>query len=476
VEKSEITTIIVSDSDYLRQLEIIRKIRDTVKVSDEVNLPQICVIGDQSSGKSSFLSRLTGVSFPTAAKMCTKAAVVVTCNRDDTLAPLQTKYEIEDVDCSGSYVEVKSTAEAIKDAQDRLLRKQSDEKGRAWDDDENMIVSDHSIKLRVSSPDVIDIIIVDLPGIQHRGPMKEPIDALIERNVEKPETLILIVSEAKQDAELTKAIEVAEKYDPNHERTIRVLSKFDNFDTLDTQQRAIGLIRNGLDSPTHLDLGPHAVVSVGGDGKLRVGNKGDLEERQQLVGTYLLPETRAGVNALKERLQPLFASLIKKNLPILKHNVSSILNQTELKLEKIGMEPASSLQIMQRCVSHLQGRVDNLEKAVAEQCILPMKDRVSGAKEEVTFEFVTANFKINSFHCVVFQGQHEFDEAVRKIKALWKPIIDVYVKHTKEVVSESILCLLEDETMKVYGRLISAMQSECELRPVLYLAVHGRVL
>lgn len=52
--------MIVSDSDYLKQLEIIRKIRDTTTATDEINLPQICVIGDQSSGKSSFLSRLTG--------------------------------------------------------------------------------------------------------------------------------------------------------------------------------------------------------------------------------------------------------------------------------------------------------------------------------------------------------------------------------------------------------------------------------
>jgi hypothetical protein len=40
---------------------------------------------------------------------------------------------------------------------------------------------------------------------------------LIEENIKKPETLKLIVSEAKQNAELTKAIELAAKYNPNHE-------------------------------------------------------------------------------------------------------------------------------------------------------------------------------------------------------------------------------------------------------------------
>ena len=75
-----------------------------------------------------------------------------------------------------------------------------------------------------------------------------------------PETLNLLVSEAKQDAELTKAIETAAKYDPNQERTIRVLSKFDNFDTPATRDRAVRLVTGGCDgtdvSPQKVNLVP----------------------------------------------------------------------------------------------------------------------------------------------------------------------------------------------------------------------------
>jgi hypothetical protein len=100
------------------------------------------------------------------------------------------------------------------------------------------------IKLRVIFPHVIDILLVNLPGIQHAGPTKEAITALIEENIKKPETLKLIVSEAKQNAELTKAIELAAKYNPNHEQTICVLSSFDNFDMPDSKKRAIDLVTN----------------------------------------------------------------------------------------------------------------------------------------------------------------------------------------------------------------------------------------
>jgi GTPase SAR1 family protein len=288
--------------DYLRQLEIIRQIRETITAKDELNLPQICVIGDQSSGKSSFLSRLTGVSFPTAAKMCTKAATVVTCKRDGTLS--SPHYEIEDCDKPGTYKVVKCTAAAITETQDKLLCV----KGATTCDD-NRIISDKSIKLRVTSPHVIDIIIVDLPGIQHAGPTKNAITALIEANIKKPETLNLIVSEAKQDAELTKAIELAEKYDPDHERTIRVLSKFDNFDTHETKNRAVDLVKNDARSGS---FGPHAVISIGSDGKLRSNNDGHQKEKNQLMKEYSIPESRAGIVCLEARLQPLFASLVKK--------------------------------------------------------------------------------------------------------------------------------------------------------------------
>lgn len=191
------TKMIVADSEYLKQLDIIRKIRDTIKATDEVSLPQICVIGDQSSGKSSFLSRLTGVTFPTASKMCTKAAVVVTCNRDESLT--KPRYEIEDWKHPGVYSEIESTGEAIQMTQDALLQKMASNNGKKWNADENSVVSDQSIKLRVTSPEVIDIIAVDLPGIQHAGSTKAAILALIEQNIKKPGTLNLLVSEAKQD-------------------------------------------------------------------------------------------------------------------------------------------------------------------------------------------------------------------------------------------------------------------------------------
>ncbi|KAF2181226.1 hypothetical protein K469DRAFT_671419 [Zopfia rhizophila CBS 207.26] len=46
-----------------------------------IELPQLVVVGDQSSGKSSVLESLTGFSFPQAPGLCTRYATLISCHR-----------------------------------------------------------------------------------------------------------------------------------------------------------------------------------------------------------------------------------------------------------------------------------------------------------------------------------------------------------------------------------------------------------
>lgn len=112
-------------------------------------------------------------------------------------------------------------------------------------------------------------------------------------------------------AELTEAIEIAKKYDPDRSRTIRVLSKFDNFDTAATQDMAVKLVQDGHVSATGSqvagarNLGPHAIISIGKDGKLRTDKHGDKREYKQLTEDYKVPRDRAGTLDCNHCLQSL---------------------------------------------------------------------------------------------------------------------------------------------------------------------------
>ncbi|KAF2467968.1 uncharacterized protein BDR25DRAFT_180592, partial [Lindgomyces ingoldianus] len=61
-------------------LGIIDKLRE-LGISENVSLPQLVVVGDQSSGKSSLLEGLTGLSFPVASELCTRFATQIVLRR-----------------------------------------------------------------------------------------------------------------------------------------------------------------------------------------------------------------------------------------------------------------------------------------------------------------------------------------------------------------------------------------------------------
>ena len=85
-------------------------------------------------------------------------------------------------------------------------------------------ISQEEIRVKVRGPDQPDLVVIDLPGIINAGEGKEATRELIHRYIKDDQTLILLVSEAKQDSELTGAIDMAKKFDPRLNRTLRVLT------------------------------------------------------------------------------------------------------------------------------------------------------------------------------------------------------------------------------------------------------------
>lgn len=54
-------------------------------VGEYINLPQLVVVGDQSSGKSSVLEGLTKLKFPRNSGLCTRFATQIIFRRDPSL-------------------------------------------------------------------------------------------------------------------------------------------------------------------------------------------------------------------------------------------------------------------------------------------------------------------------------------------------------------------------------------------------------
>jgi hypothetical protein len=72
----------LQSSASLKRLSLISNLRSR-GVGDHIDLPQLVVSGDQSTGKSSVLEGITGVPFPRQDGLCTRFATEITMEHTD---------------------------------------------------------------------------------------------------------------------------------------------------------------------------------------------------------------------------------------------------------------------------------------------------------------------------------------------------------------------------------------------------------
>lgn len=71
----------LQSTDERRFLDVVYKLRRT-GLNGTIELPQLVVCGDQSSGKSSVLEAITEIPFPRKAGLCTRFATEIILRRD----------------------------------------------------------------------------------------------------------------------------------------------------------------------------------------------------------------------------------------------------------------------------------------------------------------------------------------------------------------------------------------------------------
>ncbi|KAH8725879.1 P-loop containing nucleoside triphosphate hydrolase protein [Phaeosphaeriaceae sp. PMI808] len=237
----------------------IRGLLQTVGQSDSLTLPSIVVIGSQSSGKSSVLEAIVGHEFlPKGHNMVTRRPIELTL--------------VNTPEAHAEYGEFPALGLGKVTDFNQIQRTLTDLNLAVPTDD---CVSDDPIQLRIYSPNVPDLQLIDLPGyIQVVGrdqppELKEKISALCERYIRAP-NVILAISAADVDLANSTALRASRKVDPRGERTIGVITKMDLVDA----ERGASLL---TDKKYALRLGYVGVVcrvpaSAGGNKLFSRGN------------------------------------------------------------------------------------------------------------------------------------------------------------------------------------------------------------
>ncbi|KAL7773209.1 hypothetical protein CFE70_003173 [Pyrenophora teres f. teres 0-1] len=285
----------------------IRGLLQTVGQSDSLTLPSIVVIGSQSSGKSSVLEAIVGHEFlPKGHNMVTRRPIELTLvNTPDAHA----EYCEFPALGLGKVTDFSHVQKTLTDL--NLAVPASD------------CVSDDPIQLRIYSPNVPDLSLIDLPGyIQVVGrdqppQLKEKISQLCEKYIRAP-NVILAISAADVDLANSTALRASRRMDPRGERTIGVITKMDLVDAergaslLTDQKYALRLGYVGVVCRVPAGAGGSKLFSRGNGNitnaitkneRAYFGSHPEFSERQELaVGTqnlkkklmHVLEQTMAG--------------------------------------------------------------------------------------------------------------------------------------------------------------------------------------
>ncbi|KAJ4756038.1 dynamin related protein [Rhynchospora pubera] len=273
-----------------------------------IDLPQVAAIGSQGSGKSSVVESLVGRDFlPRGVK--TRRPVVIQLVRN----PGEEEWGEFDHLSGKRFYDFEKIKKEIQIETDREMGTYN-------------YISEKEIRLKVFSPNVPDITLVDLPGVSKVPVGDQPSDIQMKSRdltisyIKQPRCIILAISPANEDLTNSDALQLARLVDPQGSRTIGVITKLDIMDRgTDARNFLLGKV-------VPLKLGYFGVVNRSQeDLKFNRSVKDAMAFEQSFFSTiqaYHGLSHCCGVPQLANKLNQILMQHIKAILPALKTRVN----------------------------------------------------------------------------------------------------------------------------------------------------------
>lgn len=302
-----------------------------------IQVPQIAVMGDTSSGKSSLLSAISNIELPSSADITTRCPTSIHMEKSDNWScSLRIIWADGDSPSNARVLaDASDVTGAIADAQKEILDKEKARSGQSAE------VSKSVIDLTMKGPNFSDLTLIDLPGIVRTHGKGESanlisgIDALMNDYLKNPRCVILAVVPANVDYHNSTILALARTFDQTTERTLPVITKPDLID--DGAENSVKelLLGNKTDK---FELGFHMVKC-----RSQRANLDGMSIEESLLEEKLFFENRDpwsqirernffGIAQLIKKLSKLYMSMIAQKTPeILKElEAKSLLYQIEL--------------------------------------------------------------------------------------------------------------------------------------------------
>ncbi|XP_077067883.1 dynamin-2 isoform X6 [Siphateles boraxobius] len=304
-------------------IPLINKLQDafsSIGQSCNLDLPQIAVVGGQSAGKSSVLENFVGRDFlPRGSGIVTRRPLIL------QLVNNKAEYA-EFLHCKGrKFVDFDEVRQEIEAETDRITGS-------------NKGISPIPINLRVYSPHVLNLTLIDLPGMTKVAVGDQPPDIehqirdMIMQFITRESCLILAVTPANTDLANSDALKVAKEVDPQGVRTIGVITKLDlmdeGTDARDILENKLLPLRRG-----YIGVVNRSQKDIDGKKDIRVAM---AAERKFFLShpSYRHMAEKMGTPHLQKTLNQQLTNHIRDTLPGLRSKLQSQLLSLEKEVEE----------------------------------------------------------------------------------------------------------------------------------------------
>ncbi|KAI8458831.1 dynamin-3 [Phakopsora pachyrhizi] len=318
-------------------IALVNKLQDTFNAigGEAVDLPQIVVVGSQSSGKSSVLETIVGRDFlPRGSGIVTRRPLVLQLINQPSPSSSSSSSSSSPSEY-GEFLHLPNRrfidfAEIKTEIESETMRVAGVNKG----------ISRSPIHLKIHSDRVLNLTLVDLPGLTKIPVGDQPSDierqirSLVSEFISRPNSVILAVSPANVDLANSESLKLSRSFDPQGKRTIGVLTKLD---LMDFGTNALDIL-TGRVYP--LKLGFIGTVNRSQhDINTNLSLQKSLEKEEEFFHShpaYKNIAQRCGTKFLAKTLNQVLMSHIRDKLPDMKARLNTLIGQTQQELSAYG--------------------------------------------------------------------------------------------------------------------------------------------
>ncbi|KAL1969323.1 hypothetical protein VTN77DRAFT_9515 [Rasamsonia byssochlamydoides] len=416
-EKAELQAITgIPSQEHIRILDAIDRMRD-LGVNEDLSIPQIVVVGDQSSGKSSTLQAITQLPLAVDSELCTRFATQIVLRRTPessvkvsiipaSSADEETKKHLQEFSRSFTEDEFDSHAftKVVNEAAEHMGLPSP---GAEKTEDFEKRFSGDVLKIELSGPEQLHLSVVDVPGLFH-NPTKyqtkedlEIVRELISNYMKNQRSIILAVMDARVNISNQEVFRLARASDKDGFRTVGVITKCDALQPGD-EKEVLHVAQNQVE---HLKHGWFLVknrstqdILDGVSLKQRNINEKKFFQSQPWS---ILPKERIGIDSLKTFLGQLLLDHIRREFPQLISEIDALATKTEKELKGYGpsrQSPTEQRRYLTRVAMDYQKQVSDSLNGLYDANLAPghpskLRLHIRNMNEDFAEKFITHGHK-----------------------------------------------------------------------------------